>query len=147
MRMIVTRRNAMSLLGWSAFGLAMPGTGFGHTRGQHPGSSCAITPEMTGGPFYFDPKLVRSDVPEGRPGVAVIYRLQIVDGSCKPLAGARVDIWHCDAAGLYSNYPGQGDDRRHPVSTRGETFLRGTQIADAGGTAAFRSIFPGWYPG
>jgi protocatechuate 3,4-dioxygenase beta subunit len=73
-------------------------------------------------PYYFDPKLVRSDITEGRKGVPVTFRLQVVDHSCKPLTGARVDIWHCDAGGLHSNYPGQGDNRAHPISTKGETF-------------------------
>jgi protocatechuate 3,4-dioxygenase beta subunit len=31
--------------------------------------------------------------------------------------------------------------------TRGEKFLRGHQVADAEGKAAFRTIYPGWYPG
>jgi protocatechuate 3,4-dioxygenase beta subunit len=90
---------------------------------------------------------VRQDITEGRAGVPVLVRLQVVDAACKPMPGARVDIWHCDATGLYSNYAGQGDDRSSPVSTKGETFLRGTQLADAQGVASFRSIYPGWYRG
>ncbi|WP_348629746.1 hypothetical protein [Mesorhizobium sp. M7A.F.Ca.US.011.01.1.1] len=31
--------------------------------------------------------------------------MQVVDADCRPLAGARVDIWHCDAQGAYSGYP------------------------------------------
>ena len=48
---------------------------------------------------------------------------------CRPLPGVRVDVWHCDAAGNYSGYARQGSDRA--LDTRGETFLRGTQFADA----------------
>lgn len=108
---------------------------------------CVMTPSSTEGPYYFDPKLVRSDITEGRPGVPVTLRLQMVDQACKPLAGARMDIWHCDALGLYSNYAGQGDDQAHPVSTKGATYLRGTQMADERGIVDFKSIYPGWYPG
>jgi protocatechuate 3,4-dioxygenase beta subunit len=108
---------------------------------------CVITPEVTEGPYYFDPQLVRADITEGRPGVPVVFRLQVVDQSCKPLEDARVDIWHCDASGLYSNYAGQGDDHAHPTSTEGETFLRGTQMADPRGIVEFTSIYPGWYRG
>jgi protocatechuate 3,4-dioxygenase beta subunit len=108
---------------------------------------CLLTPDVTQGPYYFDPKLVRADITEGKPGVPVTFRLQVVDATCRPLAGARVDIWHCDAGGLYSNYAGQGDDHAHPVSTDGATFLRGTQIADAHGIVDFKSIYPGWYHG
>ena len=38
----------------------------------------------------------------------------------------------------------QGDDG---ISTRGETFLRGTQLTDADGQVRFATIYPGWYPG
>jgi len=106
---------------------------------------CAITPEVTEGPFYFDPKLERADVTEGKKGIALTVGLQVVDAACNPLAGARVDIWHCDAQGAYSGYPGQGDGRN--VDTSGQTFLRGWQRTDASGIASFATIYPGWYRG
>ncbi|MCB8838790.1 intradiol ring-cleavage dioxygenase [Aurantimonas sp. VKM B-3413] len=108
---------------------------------------CRLTPEVTAGPFYFDPKLVREDITEDRRGVPVRLLLQVVDRACAPIRGARVDVWHCDASGLYSNYAGQGDDPAHPASTEGETFLRGTQVAGRDGIVSFRTIYPGWYPG
>lgn len=111
------------------------------------GGVCGITPEAVEGPYYVDAKLMRSDIRESKTGVPVRFRLRVVDPACKPIVGARVDVWHCDAPGLYSNYAGQGDDREHPVGTVGETFLRGTQIADQRGIVEFRSIYPGWYPG
>ena len=64
-------------------------------------------------------ELVRSDVAEGKEGVPITLLLQVVDEHCKPLNGARVDIWYCDATGVYSNYPGQGDDSEHQISTEG----------------------------
>ena len=106
---------------------------------------CAITPEVTEGPFYFDPKLERADVTEGKKGVSLDVRLQVVDAACQPLAGARVDIWHCDAQGAYSGYPGQGDGR--DVDTSGQSFLRGWQKTDASGIVSFATIYPGWYRG
>lgn len=109
-------------------------------------SVCRMTPRMVEGPFYFDPDLVREDITEGRPGVPLKLVLQITEGAtCAPIAGARVDVWHCDATGQYSGYDGQGDDRS--VSTKGETFLRGTQTTGATGEVAFRTIYPGWYRG
>jgi protocatechuate 3,4-dioxygenase beta subunit len=89
--------------------------------------------------------MVRADVTEGRPGVPTELQLQVVDAMCRPLANARVDIWHCDATGLYSGYPGQGDDGR--TSTVGATFMRGTQMTNAAGVATFRTVYPGWYRG
>jgi hypothetical protein len=47
----------------------------------------------------------------------------------RKVEGARVDLWHADGQGMYSGYSGQGDDG----STRGETFLRGTQFTGADG--------------
>ena len=108
--------------------------------------ACILTPQAIEGPFYRDPRLVRADITEGRPGVPLRMQLRVVEaGSCAPVSGARVDIWHCDAQGLYSGYPGQGDSRA--VDTTGQTFLRGTQETGAGGWARFETIYPGWYTG
>lgn len=106
---------------------------------------CAIVPEVTEGPYYFDPTMERVDITEGRPGIPTRIRLQVVDASCTPLPGARVDIWHCDATGVYSGYAGQGDDGS--VDTSGETFMRGTQFADANGIVEFETVYPSWYRG
>ena len=104
------------------------------------GTACPVTPEQTEGPFYFDPALVRREIAEGRPGVPLRLRLQIVDAAgCAPGPGARVDVWHCDAAGAYSGYDGE--------RSRGARWLRGTQLADSEGVAEFRTLWPGWYEG
>lgn len=109
------------------------------------GTAPVLTASSTEGPYYFDAGKVRADITEGLPGIPLEVSLRIVDETGVRLAGARVDLWHCDAAGMYSGYAGQGDDRS--IDMRGRTFLRGTQIADAGGVASFRSIYPGWYRG
>ena len=106
---------------------------------------CAIIPEVTEGPYYFDPAMERVDITEGRPGIALRLRLQVVDAACTPLEGARVDIWHCDATGLYSGYGGQGDDGS--VDTSGQTFMRGTQFSGTNGLVEFETIYPSWYRG
>lgn len=103
---------------------------------------CLLSPETTEGPFYVDPRLVRRDVTEGRPGVPLGLTLQVVDEDCQPVAGARVDVWHCDALGNYSGVRQPGG-----VNTVGETFLRGTQGTDGAGVARFATIWPGWYRG
>lgn len=104
-----------------------------------------LTVQATEGPYYFDAKQLRADITEGLPGIALEVRLALVDETGTPLPRARVDIWHCNAAGVYSGYAGQGED--HRTDTRGKTFLRGTQLSDREGIAAFRSIYPGWYEG
>lgn len=109
------------------------------------GTMCVLTPQSIEGPFYIDPKLVRSDITEGLPGVKLRLALNVVEAAtCLPIAGARVDIWHADARGRYSGFPNQGDTRD---DTTGQNFLRGTQIAGEAGLAVFETVWPGWYPG
>lgn len=146
----LTRRAALTMIAIAASGgVMMPKRAFaqGNATSMLIADSdvCAIIPEVTEGPYYFDPQLVRTDITEGRPGIATLVRLQVVDAMCQPLPGARVDIWHCGADGLYSNYPNQGDDRQ--TDTVGETFLRGTQFANEDGLVEFDTIYPGWYRG
>lgn len=71
--------------------------------------------------------------------------LEVIEsGRCLPIAETRVDIWHADAGGIYSGYDRQGDQR--DVTTRGGTYLRGTQITDIDGMATFRTIYLGRTP-
>lgn len=151
----LNRRDAFKTLAITASGgLVMSQTAFAQEAGASARQTaallrgtdiCAIIPEVTEGPYYFDPSQERSDITEGRPGIPLRLRLQIVDAACAVIEGARVDIWHCDAGGLYSGYPGQGDDRS--VDTTGETFMRGTLFADADGLVEFETIYPSWYRG
>ena len=149
----VDRRHALYLVGVTAACGALlsqrafaAGATAAAATGLMPGADvCVITPEVTEGPYYFDPKLERADITEGHPGVPTTIRLQLVDGGCRPVPKARVDIWHCDASGLYSGYAGQGDDGQ--TTTIGKTFLRGTQFTDSGGVVEFTTIYPGWYHG
>jgi len=143
-----SRRNALTLLAVTvAGGVLITRSAFAQAVSQTAlitgADVCVITPEVTEGPYYFDPRLDRADITEGRPGLPTTVRLQVVDSACKPLPGARVDIWHADASGIYSGYRGQPGN----ISTEGETFMRGTQFADANGIVAFRTVYPGWYPG
>jgi len=102
--------------------------------------SCRLLPQQELGPYYLADELLRSDITEGRPGMPLALKLLVLDGgSCRPLQGAAVDIWHCDAGGVYSGFGNE--------STAAETFLRGIQLTDGDGTATFKTIFPGCYPG
>ena len=99
--------------------------------------SCVLAPEQTEGPYYVDDAAVRRDVTDGKTGVALTLRLTVVNvATCKPIRGAAVEIWHCDAGGVYSGV--QGDTGM---------FLRGVQRTGAKGLAIFRTIYPGWYQG
>ncbi len=141
---ILTRREALALLGGAAMlaGGVRPGSAFAQGL-----PSCVVTPEQTEGPFFTDVKLNRSDIRSDptdksvREGVPLTLALRVSAvgaGGCAPLAGAMVDVWHCDAAGAYSD-----SDR----GTAGKKFLRGHQMTDAKGVARFTTVYPGWYPG
>jgi protocatechuate 3,4-dioxygenase beta subunit len=133
----ITRRTAVGMIAVTAAGgILLPRAAFAQQTLMD-ADVCVIVPEVTEGPYYFDPALLRTDITEGRPGVPLTLKMQVVDQTCNPIANARVDVWHCDAAGIYSGYNGY----------EGETFMRGTQIADADGMVTFATVYPGWYRG
>ena len=112
--------------------------------------SCIVRPAVTEGPYFVDEKLNRSDirsdpasgaVKAGAP-LALTFLVSRVTGSaCAALSGATVDIWHCDALGVYS------DATDPSFNTKGQKFLRGYQTTDASGQVQFTTIYPGWYQG
>ncbi len=64
-----------------------------------------LAAEMTEGPYYLDLNLVRDDIREDRQGVPLALKIVVVDTATgAALPGASVDIWHCDANGLYSGF-------------------------------------------
>ena len=114
--------------------------------------SCVVRPEQTEGPYFIDEKLnrsdIRSDPSDGsiRPGVPLrlaFHVSRISGASCSPLSSVIVDVWQCDALGVYSDVR----DMNAGFDTRGKKFLRGYQLTDANGVAEFLTIYPGWYPG
>jgi protocatechuate 3,4-dioxygenase beta subunit len=104
-------------------------------------SSCVLAPEVTEGPYWVDVREKRSDVRAGQAGAPLTLDLYVYrsDDSCEPEAGAVVDIWHCNASGLYSDEAANG--------TSGSTWLRGYQETDSNGHVQFTTIYPGWYSG
>jgi protocatechuate 3,4-dioxygenase beta subunit len=109
-------------------------------------SSCLLSREQTIGPYYLDLMRVRKDLTEKKPGFPLKLRLTVVDAThCLPVQNAAVDIWHCDALGIYSGFTSNGldgpPDREHDRTT----FLRGVQLTDADGMVEFSTIYPGWY--
>ncbi|MEP6917053.1 MAG: intradiol ring-cleavage dioxygenase [Acidobacteriota bacterium] len=138
---------------------------------------CQLIAEQEIGPYYIDKEAIRSDISEGKPGVPLELRIALLDAAtCEPLANAAIDVWHCDAMGLYSGFTasnptdGEGPDRgRGPggpppgfdpnrggpgrsggpmnAPTDKLTFLRGIQITSAEGIVTFKTVFPGFYMG
>jgi protocatechuate 3,4-dioxygenase beta subunit len=110
---------------------------------------CTLTPEQIEGPFYLDRARVREDISEGKPGVPLRLVLRVLgaSASCAPIPRATVDVWQCDALGIYSGYEGAAIAPRHVEPVDDKTFLRGTQLTDRSGDVRFQTIYPGWYLG
>lgn len=110
--------------------------------------TCTVAPTETEGPFPTkNPSAYdRSDITDGRSGYKLTVNITVgqVSKSCAALAGAIVDIWHCDAEGNYSEYGGSGMQSINYTSVH---FLRGRQVTDSNGLVTFTTIFPGWYSG
>jgi protocatechuate 3,4-dioxygenase beta subunit len=115
-----------------------------------PAPACVVRPAMTAGPYFVDEKLNRSDirsdptdgtVKDGTPLQITLNVSSVGAGACAALGGATVDVWHCDAAGVYSDATDPG------FNTRGKKFLRGYQTTNASGQVRFTTIYPGWYHG
>lgn len=148
---VLTRREVLGLLG--ATGVVWLARCSGPASVARPvggavAAGCVVRPEMTAGPYFVDGALERSDVRadpatgEARPGTPLDLELRvsrIAAEGCVPLAGAVVDVWQCDALGIYSDVRDARND------TRGQKFLRGYQVTGPDGVARFTTIYPGWY--
>ena len=147
---LLSRREVMVLLGATGVAYLIGGRpAVTQTIAATPRSLCIARPEQTEGPYFVDERLhrsdIRSDPSDGQrtPGMPFTLTFQVFrlrTGECQTLSDAQVDIWHCDAAGVYS------DVRDPGFNTVGKKFLRGYQITDARGEARFMTIYPGWYP-
>jgi protocatechuate 3,4-dioxygenase beta subunit len=96
-------------------------------------ASARATPPQTAGPFYLPDSPRRSSLlepDEAAPRLLLAGRVVTTD--CRPVAGALLDVWHCDAAGRYDNTG---------VRYRGHLFT------DASGGYRLETIVPGRYPG
>lgn len=155
----VSRRQALGALG-AAAGAAALGTP--HSLAAAVDTSrpagvtfwpdCVVTPAQTEGPYFVDNQLervdIRTDPTDGAISAGLPLRLRFgvhrVDGTaCAPITGAHVDVWQCDAAGIYAGV----QDTQGLFDTRTKKFLRGYQVSDAAGQVEFQTIYPGWYPG
>jgi protocatechuate 3,4-dioxygenase beta subunit len=138
---------------------------------------CRLSAEQEQGPYYVAGELFRANIAENKPGVPLSLRIVVLDArSCKPLSNAAVDVWHCDAVGVYAGFTRQdprgpggpggppfGFDPEHPGEPPGPpermgpppeahptdklTFLRGIQLTGQDGAVSFRTVFPGFYMG
>ena len=160
---VLSRREVLTLLGVAGGGLAVRTFGRWGTPllawtaaarvstalAQTVAPTCVVRPELTEGPYFVDNQLNRSDIraeptdgtiKDGLP-LSLAFNVSQIGETCAPLGGATVDVWHCDALGVYSGVTDQG------FNTVGTSFLRGNQVTDESGVARFLTIVPGWYQG
>jgi protocatechuate 3,4-dioxygenase beta subunit len=140
---VIDRRRTLAALAGCVAGAFVPSRVLAQA-----GDACILTPDSGEGPFYFDPELVRVDITEGVQGAPLELAMHIVRaGDCAKLDGARVDLWHADAIGLYSGYARQPGTGAPSANVEGQTFLRGTQLTSADGIVDFHTVYPSWYGG
>lgn len=148
---VLTRRQALAIVA--------SGTGLLTSRSLHAQEharialpACVVRPAQTEGPYFVDKVLDRSDirsepsdgsVKPGRELRLEFHVSRLAPGSCTPLPAALVDVWQCDAAGVYSGV----QDINGLFDTTGKQYLRGHQRTSEKGIARFVTIYPGWYPG
>ena len=158
----LTRREAVELFGASAVSLFFarrlsatalraPGDGANTLIRLHE-LACIVRPEMTEGPYFVDHQLNRADIRSepvsgvlsaGVPLTIAFNIASVGNGACAPLADATIDVWQCDADGVYSGV----NDRMTGHNTTDKKYLRGFQKTDANGQTKFTTIYPGWYQG
>jgi protocatechuate 3,4-dioxygenase beta subunit len=152
-RRALRRREALAALG----GVGLSGLIGGRASGLLGGAASAeaasnciiLSPEVTEGPYWINNKLTRRDIRDGRTGLPLEIAFTVENAkTCKPISGADVEIWHCDAGGLYSGFESasQGGPGSGSV-TDSKRYLRGHQKSNASGKATFLTVFPGWYRG
>jgi protocatechuate 3,4-dioxygenase beta subunit len=113
-------------------------------------ASCTVTNEGEIGPYFADDSasgfdrvdvVTNIDGSDAQSGVPLTLNVYVVDteNNCAPYSGAQLDIWHCNASGVYSDISSEG--------TSADTYLRGYQLTNSSGYAQFVTIIPGWYQG
>ncbi len=142
------RKSALRILGAMGTSIALFERAGGRVSAATP-LPCTLTPDVEMGPFFVDSQPNRSDLTSGTHDryvtqavpLSLTLRISKVSqaGGCTALPGARIDVWHADANGVYSE--------EAVLNTSGQRYLRGYQIADRQGTVKFQTVYPGWYPG
>lgn len=137
-----SRRQVLGLIGATGAAALV-----GDRRAARSAISCAASPAETIGPYFVEEGLDRSDITvdpsDGSTQTGVPLRLDLsvlrTDADCAPAAGVQIDVWHCNALGVYSDEAANG--------TSGKKFLRGFQTTDTNGAVSFTTVYPGWYSG
>ena len=114
----------------SLFAIAISTTGFIRFDGNHYVGDCETTSDIIG-PFYRPDSPIRNNLTIiGDLGEAIELSGKIYHKDCStPYKKAKIELWHCDAKGLYDN---SSDQYRY----------RGTSFSDENGNYSFKTILP-----
>jgi len=133
-------------------GLSSAGASLAFPRGARAGESGLVgTPRQTLGPFYpvewsgdidNDLVVVTGEAAQAM-GTVLRVKGRVLDLSGSPVAGARVEIWQCDANGIYLHPRDMDEGRRRDGQFQG----RGRTTTAGNGAYEFRTIRPVPYPG
>ncbi|QTL04809.1 catechol 1,2-dioxygenase [Aquabacter sp. L1I39] len=129
-------------------GLISPGLGLDHFLDERLDAIDAAlgienpTPRTIEGPLYVAGAPVcqgfaRLDDGSDENGHTLVMHGTVFGADGKPLAGAAVEVWHCDTRGFYSHFD--------PTGKQAPFNMRRTIITDAQGGYKFRSIVPHGY--
>jgi protocatechuate 3,4-dioxygenase beta subunit len=149
---VLTRRRALTVLGAAGFAAAKLGKPLSAQTAAGPLVHCIARPESIEGPYFLDKRANRQDIrvesSSGAISAGVLLTLGLTvsalnGGKCSPLPAATIDVWQCDALGVYSGVA----DPLFGAESRALGFLRGYQRTGTDGTARFLTIYPGWYTG
>jgi protocatechuate 3,4-dioxygenase beta subunit len=110
--------------------IAVSTNGFIQFNGQHYEGDCETTTDILG-PFYRPDAPLRTDMRiANAAGQKIILSGQVMHKDCKtPLKNACVELWHCDANGVYDN---ESADFKY----------RAKAYCDEKGNYSFKTIFP-----
>ena len=109
------------------------------------------TPRQTEGPYYprdwsgdddNDLVMVKGEAAKALGQIAHVEG-RVLDVNANPVPGAKVEIWQCDASGVYRHPRDESPTRRRDAGFQG----RGRAMTDAAGHYSFRTIKPVAYPG
>jgi protocatechuate 3,4-dioxygenase beta subunit len=128
----------------------IPGFGgaFGNVLTAEEKKTCGITAEVTAGPYFVSGM---GELRDGNlnysvlPGDTLAISGHVYEGldTAKPLAKAKIEIWHADNSGSYHpNGNGKASDY-----TTADLALRGFVLTDASGAYKFTTVYPGEYSG
>lgn len=112
---------------------------------------CNVFRDSFEGPYFMCVGNKGKEIAVGQDGQPLIMALRVMDGMCQPIPNAVVDVWACDAHGVYSGYNASPDlpvsSGAHQVPENTDRQCRGVLRTDAEGVAEFDTIYPGFYSG